>query len=88
MLQQLQVEFPSHTNIRSADLCAILGNLQDNALEASRQVPAAEQRDIRLTIRRIHQMLVIKVENPFVALPNEKDGVLQTAKAQNGLHGV
>lgn len=88
MLQQLQVEFPSHTNIRSADLCAILGNLLDNALEASRQVPAAEQREIRLTIRCIHQMLVIKVENPFVALPNEKDGVLQTAKAQNGLHGV
>lgn len=48
----------------------------------------AEQREIRLTIRCIHQMLVIKVENPFVALPNEKDGVLQTAKAQNGLHGV
>ena len=48
----------------------------------------ASGRDIRLTIRRIHQMLVIKVENPFVALPNEKDGVLQTAKAQNGLHGV
>lgn len=84
---QVQVEFPRHTNIRSADLCAILGNLLDNALEASRQVPETKQREIRLTIRRIHQMLVIKVENPFAVLPNEKDGVLQTAKAQNGLHG-
>lgn len=83
----VQVEFPRHTNIRSADLCAILGNLLDNALEASRQVPVTKQREIRLTIRRIHQMLVIKVENPLAALPNEKEGVLQTAKAQNGLHG-
>ncbi len=83
----VQVEFPHHTNIRSTDLCAILGNLLDNALEASRQVPVTKQREIRLTIRRIHQMLVIKVENPLAALPNEKEGVLQTAKAQNGLHG-
>ncbi|MDE7417385.1 MAG: GHKL domain-containing protein [Lachnospiraceae bacterium] len=33
---QTQVEFPRHSNIRSADLCAILGNLLDNALEAAR----------------------------------------------------
>ncbi|MDE6362716.1 MAG: GHKL domain-containing protein, partial [Lachnospiraceae bacterium] len=84
---QIQVEFPRHTDIRSADLCAILGNLLDNALEASRQIPETKQRGIRLTIRRIHQMLVIKVENRFAALPSERDGVLQTTKEQNGLHG-
>lgn len=35
---QVQVEFPRHTNLRSADLCAILGNLLDNALEAVKQI--------------------------------------------------
>lgn len=29
---EAQVEFPRHTNLRSVDLCAILGNLLDNAL--------------------------------------------------------
>ena len=84
---QAQVEFPRHTNIRSADLCAVLGNLLDNALEAARQVPGSEQRCIQLTIRRIHQMLVIKVENPFLSVSLQENGTLKTTKKENGLHG-
>lgn len=84
---QAQVEFPRHTNIRSADLCAILGNLLDNALEAAAQVPEVRHRSIRLTIRRINQILVIKVENSFAAPLIEKDGSLATTKTENGLHG-
>lgn len=84
---QTQVEFPHNTNIRSADLCAILGNLLDNALEAARQVSTPEQRFVRLTIRRINQMLVIKVENSFISSPVQKDGQLKTTKIGNGLHG-
>lgn len=84
---QVQVEFPRHTNLRSADLCAILGNLLDNALEAAKQIPVFEQRFIRLTIRRINQMLIIKVENSFLTPPEKQDGALKTSKAGNGLHG-
>lgn len=84
---QAQVEFPRHTNLRSVDLCAILGNLLDNALEAALQVPEKEERFIRLTIRRINQMLIIKVENSFRTPPVSDDGVLETSKAKNGLHG-
>ncbi|HCT89803.1 MAG TPA: ATP-binding protein, partial [Lachnospiraceae bacterium] len=62
---RVQVEFPRHTGIHGADLCAILGNLLDNALEAAHKVPDVEDRFITLTIRRIHHMLVIKVENSF-----------------------
>lgn len=82
-----QVEFPQHTNIRSADLCAILGNLLDNALEAAKQVTMPEQRVIRLIIRRINQMLVIKVENSFAAAPVQEKGELKTTKTEDGLHG-
>lgn len=84
---RVQVEFPRHTNIRSADLCAILGNLLDNALEAARKVQDAEGRFIMLTIRRIHQMLVIKVENSFTGIPRQESGRLQTTKTEQGLHG-
>lgn len=84
---QVQAEFPRHTNLKSADLCAILGNLLDNALEAAKQIPAPEQKFIRLTIRRINQMLVIKVENSFYTPPVKQDGTLKTSKAGNGLHG-
>ena len=84
---QVQVEFPRHTNLRSADLCAILGNLLDNALEAAKQIPVPEQRLIQLTIRRINQMLIIKVENSFITPPVKQDGALKTSKDDNGLHG-
>ena len=84
---QVQVEFPRRTNLRSADLCAILGNLLDNALEAAKQIPVPEQRWILLTIRRINQMLIIKVENSFITPPVKQDGALKTSKDENGLHG-
>lgn len=84
---QAQVEFPRHTNIRSVDLCAILGNLLDNAIEAARQVPDQSERTVALTVRRIHQMLVIKVENSFAAAPVQEDGQLKTTKTEGGLHG-
>ena len=84
---QAQVEFPRRTNIRSVDLCAILGNLLDNAIEAARQVPEQSERAVALTIRRIHQMLVIKVENSFAASPVQEGGELKTTKTGGGLHG-
>ncbi len=84
---QIQVEFPRHTNIRSADLCAILGNLLDNALEAARQVPEDKARFVSLAVRRIHQMLVIRVENSYSAAPIQENGELKTTKAAGGLHG-
>ena len=84
---QAQVEFPRRTNIRSVDLCAILGNLLDNAIEAARQVPDPSGRTVALTIRRIHQMLVIKVENSLAASPVQEGGELKTTKTGGGLHG-
>lgn len=84
---QVKVEFPQHTNLRSADVCAILGNLLDNAIEAAQQVQREEERFVRLTIRRINQMLIIKVENSFAAPPALLNGALKTSKEENGLHG-
>lgn len=83
---KVNIEFPRNTNIRSADLTAILGNLLDNALEA-----AANNKDnlrfIYLTIRRINSMLVIKVENGCVTIPVMTDGKIQTSKSNKRLHG-
>ena len=81
------MEFPRHTNIRSADLCAIIGNLLDNGLEAARKVPDFRQRFLLLTIRRINQMLIIKVENSFADAPRQENGRLKTTKREQGLHG-
>ncbi len=83
---EVNMEFPRHTNIRSADLTAILGNLLDNALEAAKAAQG-DRRFIRLTVRRINNMLVIKVENGCGAPPVSKQGELITSKTEGGLHG-
>lgn len=80
------IEFPRSTNIQSVDLVAILGNLLDNALEAIRNVED-RFRFINLTIRRINDMLVIKVENGCSVAPAEMNRSLQTSKADKTLHG-
>ena len=80
------IEFPHHTNIRRVDLVAILGNLLDNSIEA---INDAEDslRFINLTIRRINDMVVIKVENGCSIAPTVADGDLQTSKTDKALHG-
>lgn len=80
------IEFPRHTNIRSIDLVAILGNLLDNALEATENAEDS-LRFINLIIRRINDMLVIKVENGCGIAPAVTDGDLQTSKTDKNLHG-
>lgn len=82
-----QVEFPSGMRIKSADLCAILGNLLDNALEAAKQMTDPDTRFVRLTIRRINHLLIIKVENGAAAPLTAENGTLKTTKAGGGLHG-
>lgn len=84
---KIQVEYPRHAGIRSADLCAVLGNLLDNALEAAGAVKEPEERWMSLTIRRIHQMVVIKVENRYLTAPVMENGRFLSAKKEKGLHG-
>ena len=80
------IEYPQHTNIRSVDLVAILGNLLDNALEAV-EGTEGNMRFINLTIRRINEMLIIKLENGCKAAPVITAGELKTTKPDTDLHG-
>ncbi len=80
------IEFPRHTNIRSVDLVAILGNLLDNALGAAENAED-RLRFINLMIRRINDMLIVKVENGCSAAPASVDGTLLTSKKDQSLHG-
>ena len=84
---ETQIEFPKGTNIGGADLCAVLGNLLDNAFDAVRKDSSSESRSIRLIIRRINCMLVIKVANTFSGELRASDGKLKTTKTEKGLHG-
>lgn len=83
---KVNIEYPYNTNIRSVDLTTILGNLLDNALEAV-ETAAGGLRFLCLTIRRINDMLIIKVENGCEEAPVIQDGQLQTTKKDTVFHG-
>ena len=80
------IEFPRNTNIKSAVLTTIFGNLLDNAIEAAQKCKE-DNRFIYLTVRRINNILIIKVENSFEEQPVMEDGALQSSKEDKQRHG-
>lgn len=86
IMVKTNIEFPRNTNIRSATLTTIVGNLLDNAIEAAQKCKS-EHRFINLTIRRINNILIIKVENGFEEQPVLKAGVMESLKEDKQLHG-
>jgi hypothetical protein len=77
---------PKALPIEDADLCALLSNLIENALEACRYLAADKHIDIVLKIVQSH--LVILVENSFDGTFVQKDGVLLSRKRGGTLEGV
>lgn len=116
----INAEYPKDCTISSDDICVILFNLLDNAMEASlkcahttesynkkRMVEPSKITDsvrsndstaysmnesnsliISVTIRRIHEFLIIKVQNPYTKLPRKRFGLFASSKANSSHHGI
>lgn len=76
-----QVNLPEKLDISDTDLCALLGNALDNAMEACTKVKTP---DIRLRCRMDKGMLMLMVSNP---LPGDEKPGLGTTKADGKNHG-
>lgn len=59
-----QVQIPEALPIPGAELCAVLGNLMDNAIEACRRLPEGTSRRITARGRVNGGFLVLRVQNP------------------------
>lgn len=81
------IEFPLKTNISSNDMTIILANIFDNAIEACGQIPSGYDKCIDVVIRRINNMLFIKLENSCYVAPVLKKGKILTSKKDKNLHG-
>ena len=72
-------------NITETDLCALLGNALDNAIEGCESVEG--RKEIRVSIRKVQEMFLIKVTNTCKAVPEPSGGLPVTSKREKGLHG-
>ncbi|USF27045.1 hypothetical protein N510_001979 [Firmicutes bacterium ASF500] len=59
----VRVELPPHLPVPDADLCALLTNLLENAVEANKKIPEGVERWLRVAIHIRGQYLYIGVEN-------------------------
>lgn len=82
---ELQVSLPADLDFPETELCALLGNALDNAIESAEQAP---EKKISLRARRAAGMLMIKVVNTFRDQPQAKNNGFLTTKADTRRHGL
>lgn len=73
---------PEVTSVDDGDLCVMLSNLLENALEASVGI-SPEERSVAVHIGHSHNRLIIAVENTFDGKPKMKNGNFLSRKAAN-----
>lgn len=79
---------PEQMPFDGADLCIILGNLIDNAIEAVCKLPA-EQQHIDISVSQIKGSLSIVVRNPYDGnIIKSNSGQILTSKSDNKNHGI
>lgn len=79
---------PETLDFDGADLCIILGNLLDNALEAVKNLPAEKGR-IELSMSQVKGSLSIVVKNPYEGkILEDRNGQLLTNKPDKKNHGI
>ncbi|MCX4341712.1 MAG: GHKL domain-containing protein [Lachnospiraceae bacterium] len=84
---ECRMEVPTELPADGTDLCIILGNLLDNALEAVEKL-SEEQRLVKLAVRLEKGTLHIMVENPYNGKITENaDGTIKSSKGSGELHG-
>lgn len=82
---EYHVEFPENTNIHANDICTILSNLLDNAIEAVEKITGSGK--VSLIIRKINHFMIIKITNPCVEKGMNFHEFPATTKEDKHLHG-
>ena len=68
------------------ELCILLGNLLDNAIEACEKLEE-EKRMVKIEVRKHHSMLMLIVENSCEAHAQVRKGIFRTTKKDDRMHG-
>ena len=75
-----RVDLPKELSVDEMDLCLILSNLLENALEASRKTAAAQQQISLEIYQHSASILLIRIENNFDGVIKEKNHLLHSTK--------
>ena len=73
--------------VEPLDLCTLVGNAMDNAIESCVQIVEKERRLIRLHTLSRGGTVLLTVRNTFAVRPNLRNGLPSTTKADAAGHG-
>lgn len=76
---------PAQMPVKAIDLCVLLGNLLDNAMEACQKLERQEERFIRIYMDVMKGQLYVCITNSMAGKARAKGGFYPSDKA--GLHG-
>ncbi|CVI65661.1 hypothetical protein NDGK_00279 [Clostridiales bacterium CHKCI001] len=84
-----QIQVPKDLNIPEQDLCSLLMNMMDNALEACAKVNQTEKRQIHIRMIIRQGFLAIRCENSYEGkILKNKDNTFQSTKDDPVSHGI
>jgi len=69
------------------DLCILLGNLLDNAMEAVKDLPKGN-RFIILKMQSVNNMFLLEISNVYIGKRKRCGGKYETTKTGSGIHGL
>lgn len=85
---EFQIDLAEDPQMEDIDLCALLSNTLDNAIEACRKIPEASERFLSVKARCQKGFFSYKVVNSKANEVTEENGCFITSKKDAGLHGI
>lgn len=80
-------QIPKQLSISDSDLCVVLGNALENAMEACKKLEDQEARSVSTEARTVNGQLLIKIANAYNGTLNQRDGRYLTTKG-GPYHGM
>lgn len=80
-------QIPKQLSVSDSDLCVVLGNALENAMEACSKVEHPEARFVSAEARTVNGQLLVKITNAYNGVLNQEDGRYLTTKS-TPCHGI
>lgn len=85
---EFQIDFAEAPKMEDIDLCSLLSNTLDNAIEACKKMPETSERFLNVKARCQNGFFSYKVVNAKTNEVVEENGNFITSKKETGLHGI
>lgn len=82
---EVTATIPEECSVNDVELCVIIGNLLDNAMEACEKIEDKSKRFIRIYIGVFKEQLYINVTNSMIGTPVKRGNAYKSSKGEN--HG-